>query len=523
MKVILAGYSLDHEYVKDMAEGRWEAGCMPSPETLSAAYARISRYPEPVDELRARARKDVVASRRSNRVIVFGMGHHSVAEHVQVNFDVLGVSRLALEALEEARLCSYTEKSQRYVTLRGDFVRPAELRGESRKLLERTAAAQVTFYRKALPRLHERARTLHPDMDGSPRDRDTVEGWAKEDARYALGLATEAQLGFSANARNLEHLIRKLRHHGLAEVRELSDRLYEAAAEVVPSLIILSDPAKFRETFGRDVSDEFLDKAPGELAASSAKVMAAFGRTRGGAKQKASAGRRQAGPRAGDVTLLDHTPDPDVAVCAALLFSGSGRSLEECLAAAGAMRRSDPDALVRFLLDSMRRLTEFDPPPRAFEAATFTFEIELSASAFAQLKRHRMATIIKQPYDPGLPCTVPDGIVEVGLGDEFGKVTDQSAEAFRKARRAAGADAAEYLLTNAHRRRVLVVCNMREVYHLARIRMDNHAQWDIRRISADLVSLVRKVAPASAALATGKDTFREVRDRAFHQGKGRRR
>ena len=70
-----------------------------------------------------------------------------------------------------------------------------------------------------------------------------------------------------------------------------------------------------------------------------------------------------------------------------------------------------------------------------------------------------------------------------------------------------GGPAAEYLLTNAHRRRVLVTCNLREVYHLARIRMDQHAQWDIRRLSADLVKLVRLKAPVAARLATGKDTF----------------
>ena len=37
-------------------------------------------------------------------------------------FDILGCSRLAIEALEWHRLCSYTEKSQRYITLDGDFV-----------------------------------------------------------------------------------------------------------------------------------------------------------------------------------------------------------------------------------------------------------------------------------------------------------------------------------------------------------------------------------------------------------------
>ena len=95
----------------------------------------------------------------------------------------------------------------------------------SRQGYDSTQSLLQALYKEALPILHEYQRSLHPDMNERPRDRNTVEGWAKEDARYALNLATQAQLGFSANARNLEHVIRKLRHHPLAEVRMLSKRL----------------------------------------------------------------------------------------------------------------------------------------------------------------------------------------------------------------------------------------------------------------------------------------------------------
>jgi len=504
MKVVLAGYSLDHEIVQGLREGGIDPRAPVSPETIPAAYARISRYPEPVTELREKARRDVEAARRSNQVIVFGMGHHSVAEHVQVNFDIIGVSRLALEALEEARLCSYTEKSQRYVTLDGDYVIPAEYGQAERRILEETVSMQVAAYRDALPRLHEHHRSQNPDMDSTPRDRTIVEGWAKEDARYALGLATEAQLGFSANARNLEHVIRKLRHGPLAEVRDLSRLLYEEASRVVPSLIILSDPAKFRETFGRDVSDDHLENAPADLRAATEGLV----RSGGGSRDEPAC-------RSGSVSLVDHSPDPDVEVCASLMFSASERPYAECVGLARNLRSAGPDRFEEYVLGSMRRLTEYDPPPRAFETASFTFEMELSASAFAQLKRHRMATQIKQPYDPSLACTFPPSLLNTGLAPAFESVYARSAEAHRKVSRSAGRSAAEYLLANGHRRRVLFACNMREVYHLARIRMDHHAQWDIRRISADVVECVRKVAPVSARLATGKDSYPALRSEVF--------
>ena len=456
-------------------------------------------------ELRAKARRDVAASRKSNRVIVFGMGHHSVAEHVQLNFDILGLSRLAIEALQEARLCAYTEKSQRYITLEGDTVVPDEFGESQREVFEALTARQVALYKEALPNLHDYQRSLHPEMDKRPRDRNTVEGWAKEDARYALNLATQAQLGFSANARNLEHVIRKLRHHPLAEVRTLSARLYETAATVVPSLIILSDPEKFRQTFRREVSDDYLSLGPQDMVRASREVL----------ETTETPGETRQCEKSGDVLLISHTAEPDIEVAASLLFASTGRSYGECLARARSLRRSGGAGFERFVLESLRRLSGFDPPPRAFETVSFTFQMALSSSAFAQLKRHRLMTIIKQPYDPSLTCTFPESVDETGLHSRFEAIFEESALAWQTVSAEVGVDAAEYLLTNAHRRRVLVTCNLRELYHIARLRMDQHAQWDIRQLTRDMVSLAQKVAPVSTRLATGKDNFDALRTEVF--------
>ncbi|MGZ6220476.1 MAG: FAD-dependent thymidylate synthase, partial [Syntrophales bacterium] len=80
MKIILAGYNLDFETIRDFQKLRPDAQDL-TPETTSAAYARISRSPKAVDELRAAARQEVERARQSNRNIVFEMGHSSVAEH----------------------------------------------------------------------------------------------------------------------------------------------------------------------------------------------------------------------------------------------------------------------------------------------------------------------------------------------------------------------------------------------------------------------------------------------------------
>ncbi|PKN95790.1 MAG: thymidylate synthase (FAD), partial [Chloroflexi bacterium HGW-Chloroflexi-5] len=93
MKILLAGYNIDSDLICELKEKSALKQDI-TPETISAAYARISRSPKSVDALRRDARTEVEKARKSNRNIVFEMGHSSVAEHAVFNIDVIGVSRL---------------------------------------------------------------------------------------------------------------------------------------------------------------------------------------------------------------------------------------------------------------------------------------------------------------------------------------------------------------------------------------------------------------------------------------------
>ncbi|MBC8385938.1 MAG: FAD-dependent thymidylate synthase, partial [Candidatus Cloacimonetes bacterium] len=265
MKVTLAGYNIDKKLIEHIPDQ--EAA---TPETISAAYARISRDPRDVHELREEALKQVKKSRKSNQAIVFGMSHHSVAEHAYFNFDILDISRLALEELEARRIgAAYTEKSQRYITLDGDFVIPKEFEADDRKSFRQLIEQQNKFYLSNLEELTKYQFKQNPELaekafdsltkgisNKMNRAKNSLEGWAKEDARYVLSLATQGQLGLSFNARTLEHAIRIMRHSELAEVRELSQKLFDTVKTVAPSLIILSDPDEFKKAFKSDLKDD---------------------------------------------------------------------------------------------------------------------------------------------------------------------------------------------------------------------------------------------------------------------------
>ena len=136
MDIKLAGMNIDSEFI-DALKQAIEEGTITipgitspeavTPETIAAAYARISRKEESVDLIRQESMRDVETARSSNKNIAFQMGHQSIAEHAVFNIDVIGISRYLVEWFQWYRLNAYTEKSQRYVLFGDDYVIPQEI------------------------------------------------------------------------------------------------------------------------------------------------------------------------------------------------------------------------------------------------------------------------------------------------------------------------------------------------------------------------------------------------------------
>lgn len=467
MKVTLAGFNAEAALLDEM---RKRFGGAVTPEVISAAYARISRDPRSVSALREEARGSVEKARKSNERIVFGLGHASVAEHAVVNLDITGLSRLAVEELERFRLASYTEKSQRYIRLGRDVVVPPEIRG----------AALDREFRSHVAGLHGAYEAAYRAIAASGEDTGT----AKEDARYLMPLATATQLGMTVNARELEYVIRRLAGHPLRELRDLSRKAFAATGGLIPSLIRYAEPGPHSREMP-DAMREIAAMVPG------------------------SGGKRM--PVGGSVRLVDATPEADTRLAASIIFSARGVSMREASAAAA---RLGAKGRARVVLGALKRLERHDSVWREFETVRFTFEIVLSASCYAQLKRHRIATLLPQPYDPKLGISVPAtfaGAKSVGILRDAAK----RAERFFGSNRKELGRAAEYALLNAHRRRVLFCLNLRELYHFSRLRSDMTAQWEIRTVSDEMCRLAAETAPYGALLLGGKDGFEGKRSDLF--------
>ncbi|MFH1347366.1 MAG: FAD-dependent thymidylate synthase [Candidatus Margulisiibacteriota bacterium] len=458
MRVILAGYNVDTEVLEDLKKTSRPRQDV-TPETLSASYARISRDPRPVDELRKIAREEVEKARKSNSAIIFKMGHHSIAEHAVFNFDILGVSRLALEEIEKFRLCAYTEKSQRYQKLENDFVIPEEIRGsgDEGRFVD-TIKKQNDFY-------HE---LVNKEVE-------------PEDARYVTSLATEGQLGQTINARNLEFLFRRFASHPLFEIRHLGSEMFKLVEPIAPSIILFSN------------ANDYDQKTFSELQVASCKLQV-----------KAKKAKKE-------VELVDFTKDADNKTIAALLHTSTNLPFKKCLKEAKGMSEDKKKELIK---TCFKYAELYDRAHREFEYVDLTFNLIVSAACFGQLKRHRMASITSQSYDPALGVTIPEPIKKAGLDKKFNRLVNVTNKVFEKIT-AKDPLAAQYVLTNAHRKRVLIKVNARELYHMSRLREDKHAQWDIQDITSQMTALARKVMPLTTMFIGGKDAYPGIYESHF--------
>ncbi|MBU1867283.1 MAG: FAD-dependent thymidylate synthase [Candidatus Margulisbacteria bacterium] len=376
------------------------------------------------------------------------MGHSSVAEHAVFNFDIIDLSRLAIEELEKFRLASYTEKSQRYQKLEDNCYIPAELASSE--------------FAGPIADLTEKQNRLYQALLGR--------GVEPEDARYVTPLSTMGQLGMTVNARTLELMIRRFASSQLAEVRGLGKELLALAAKVAPSLIRYTEATNYESRTSADLQKFF--------------------------KGKWERKRFRSQP----CVLVDYTKDADIKLVSALLHSSSTISYLNCRRQVKGMSRLEREKAVK---QACRHLNFFNAVLREFEHVTLTFDLVMSAGCFAQLKRHRPLTLTTQPYEPLLGVTLPARLV----GDnEVEALIKKTNDLFSKIVTHFPA-AAPYVLTGAHRRRALLTINARELYHLSRLREDAHAQWDINELSGAMTKMAKEVMPLTMLMVGGKDSF----------------
>ena len=436
-----------------------------SPETIAVTFAKTSRSPLTFREIADELSDEKSAEFHEKWVV--GYGHASVAEHAVLHIALENVSRLATECIESNRLASYTEKSTRYqMWALGGYHLPREVIDEPQELVFRKCCDHLfQVYHESLEPVRELVRKRFPRREG-----ESDSAWENrtrskyvDACRFFLPAAALANVGMTINARALEHAIRKMLSHPLAEVQEIGQAVKESAQREVPTLVKYADRVPYLTATQEDLAD------------ATAKL---------GLDQSSE-----------PLRLISYDLEAELRVMAAALYAQGTCSFDSALThvrSLGEVARLD---LAQTILG---RLERFDIPLRELEHATYTFEALVDQGAYLELKRHRMMTQTPQRLTAELGYAVPKLITEAGFESAFREAMDVASDAYQEM---VGWNpyVAAYLVPNAFNRRVLMTLNLRELFHLCELRSQSNAHFSIRRLALLMVELVRQVHPVLTA------------------------
>ena len=456
-----------------------------NPETIAVAFAKTSRSPLSFREIAAELTDEKSAKFHERWVV--GYGHASVAEHAVLHLAIENVSRLAVECIESNRLASYTEKSTRYQKWdrQGYYIPPEIHEGMREKIYRHTCEMLFETYLQSIPPLKDAVAVAHPRVEGESEERwdGRIRSRYVDACRFLLPAASLANVGMTANARVLEHAVRKMLSHPLREVQEIGERIKEVSQIEIPTLVKYADRVPYYQETGADFS----------IRAADLPVK----------------------PVSGMLELVDHDPDAEKRILAAALYAPGGADFKTALAAVQDMDEDKQNELAEALLG---RLDRFDAPLRELEHAYYTFDAALDQGAYFELKRHRMMTQTPQRLTADLGYAVPRLIVEAGFEAPYRKAMEQAAEAFKQLE-IWNPHVAAYLVPNGFNRRVLMTLNLREVFHFCELRSEHNAHFSIRRIALRMAEMIREVHPLLGAylrLPQGVE-WREVEAAHFAQ------
>ncbi len=432
------------------------------PEVVAVTFAKTSRVPDSFDAI-ARELTETDSSRFHEKWVI-GYGHSSVSEHAVLSIAIENVSILGAKFVEENRLSSFTEKSTRYQVMDpGNYYTPPSF----------TSGSVGNVYRRSMAGLYETYGALMPEAKRFCEEKYGGSEWealgvspagkACDAIRGLLPAAAKTNLGWTVNARSLRHALVKMASSRLEEMRELAVALQEIGERRVPTLL------KYTE------GSPYLTGWEDRLATSAATVLVAP------VAQDTGTG----------VRLVDHDPDGERAVLAAVLFRATNRPYEEIRSQLSGIGRERIGVLLK---EALQRIGGHEAPVREFESTAYTFEITCDFGAYRDIQRHRMTMQTQQPLTCEHGYAVTDDAREAGLA---GRVEESLCEAHEACLDLAGVDPvhAQYAVPLAFNKRFLMRMNFREAYQFVRLRSRIQGHQSYRRVARAVKEEIERVHP----------------------------
>ena len=408
-------------------------------------------------------------ARKFHEKWIIGYGHSSVAEHAVASIAIENVSILATKVIEDNRLASYTEKSTRYqVFERNSYYKPKKImKSDLGKLFEKTCNHFFDFYSEITPEMIEFMKKKYPrSKDMTPGFYESItKARACDVVRYVLPAATFTNLSMTANARTIEHAIRKLISHPLDEMREIGQGMKEEVLKIIPTLIKYSD-------FNRYMSET--NKAMEVLM-----------------KNKLNLDKIEESP---SVTLVNYDTKADDKLVTAIMYRYSKYPYDQIKKMVSRMGIKEKEKIVD---EFLKRMNEHDWPMRELEHVYYTFDILVDYGAFRDIQRHRMCTQTNQDLTVDHGFSIPQEVIDIGFKKKFEDCMKIAIKTFNEISKEFPKEA-QYAVPLAFKKRTLFTWNLRELNHFIKLRSKKEGHVSYRIIAQQVFDEIEKVHPLFA-------------------------
>jgi thymidylate synthase ThyX len=482
------------------------------PEVLAYAMAKYSRSALSMKE----SLKEISTQRAEQflNTFYFAYGHRSIADLAHVAFAIERLSLLAAISLVDEQRWDGQERSTRYQDFKkSGWYTPAL--GE--KTAEYTAAAEKLFiaYDRIGKQMLEALKGAIPQPAEMKDDAyvRTLKARAFDVARYLLPLATNTSLGQIVNARTLEGQIARLLGSEFTEIRQLGEKLREAASG--PAWNVHADEARVLcqeissvdgicgdralSVLGREVKvsptlvkytqpSAYEASTKQELRAAAAELM------QGAAIEPAPV-----------VDLVDDSEGLEVELAASLLYPHCHYSYRQIRNAVTGLSAAQRDEIVAL---GAKHRGRHDELTRAFSSGHgFGFDILMDIGGFRDMHRHRKCVQLIQEFTDVHGYDIPEcpgqpTLADAGLEEEYRAAMEASFAAYRALRDSGLPEAeqsAQYLLPLGTRVRALFKMDFAEALYISELRSGVAGHFSYRNVAWEMYRAVAERHPSLAS------------------------
>lgn len=289
----------------------------------------------------------------------------------------------------------------------------------------------------------------------------------------------------TANARSIEHALRKMLSHPSKEVREIRKEFKQVTQEKLPSLV------KYAQ------ANSYLINANKEAPVLTREIFPENGNDHDWCQ------------------LIDHDRKFETRIMAAFMYK---YSLIPFMTIFGKMELINADQKKKIINILFSNFEDHDIPLRELEHSFFIFDCQVDQGAYFELKRHRMTTQTAQRLSTHLGFAVPRLISRSGLESKYVQQMEKVIKVYQQLEEF-NPDVASYVVPNAFNRRVLLSLNLRAVLHIIKLRNAANAHFAIRRLACRLAEKISKRSSIFKEFITSvnNETWQSIEENYFSQ------